>query len=54
MTYPNKHFSVGDFINEYKKAKNFAKNKNKPLIITGGSGFYLKSMLNGLAQGLKI
>lgn len=53
LTYPNKHFSVGNFINEYKKAKNFAKNKNKPLIITGGSGFYLKSMLNGLAPKIE-
>lgn len=46
-------FCVGDFINEYQKAKEFAKNSNKPLIITGGSGFYLSAMLKGLSPKIK-
>ena len=46
---PDMDFCVGDFISEYQRAKNYAQTHNIPLIITGGSGFYLKSMLNGLA-----
>lgn len=42
-------FNVIDFINEYKKAKNFAQKNQIPLIITGGSGFYLKTMINGIS-----
>ncbi|MDA3062201.1 MULTISPECIES: tRNA (adenosine(37)-N6)-dimethylallyltransferase MiaA [unclassified Campylobacter] len=46
---PNEYFSVGEFIKEYEKAREFATQSQIPLIITGGSGFYLKSMLSGLA-----
>ena len=49
LVLPNEYFSVGEFIKEYKRAKDFASNANVPLIITGGSGFYLKAMINGLA-----
>ena len=47
--YPDEDFSVGSFFEIYKNAKEFALSQNCPLIITGGSGFYLKAMLNGLA-----
>ncbi len=47
--YPDEEFSVGAFFEIYKNAKNFARSQDCPLIITGGSGFYLKSMLSGLA-----
>ena len=47
--YPDEEFSVGAFFEIYKNAKNFACLQDCPLIITGGSGFYLKSMLSGLA-----
>lgn len=47
--YPDEEFSVGAFFEIYKNAKNFARLQDCPLIITGGSGFYLKSMLSGLA-----
>ena len=49
LIYPNEYFSVGEFIKEYQKAKSYAKNLQIPLIITGGSGFYLKAMMSGLA-----
>lgn len=42
-------FNAGDFAQEYQKASIYAKQNSKNLIITGGSGFYLASMLNGLA-----
>lgn len=50
---PNDEFCVGDFIAEYKQALAYAKNLDIPLIITGGSGFYLKAMLSGLAPKTK-
>ena len=46
-------FCVGDFIDEYKKAKLYAQQNNSMLIITGGSGFYLKSMLSGLSPKIE-
>ena len=47
--YPDEDFSVGAFFEIYKNAKEFARSQGCPLIITGGSGFYLKAMLSGLA-----
>ena len=49
LIYPNEYFSVGEFIKEYAAARAFAELSGAPLIITGGSGFYLKAMLSGLA-----
>ncbi|MBZ7951479.1 tRNA (adenosine(37)-N6)-dimethylallyltransferase MiaA [Campylobacter sp. LH-2024] len=49
----NEHFNVDLFIKEYQKAKEFAKLKNLPLIITGGTGFYLKTMIDGLSQKIE-
>lgn len=49
----NEHFNVDLFIKEYQKAKEFAKLKNFPLIITGGTGFYLKTMIDGLSQKIE-
>ncbi len=47
--YPDKTFSVNQFIKLYKYTKNIAKQDNKNLIIAGGSTFYLKSLLQGLS-----
>ena len=49
LIFPNEYFSVGEFIKEYQNAKSYAQNLQIPLIITGGSGFYLKAMMSGLA-----
>ncbi|MBZ7955463.1 tRNA (adenosine(37)-N6)-dimethylallyltransferase MiaA [Campylobacter molothri] len=49
----NEHFNVDLFIKEYQKAKEFSKLKNLPLIITGGTGFYLKTMIDGLSQKIE-
>ncbi|MEA2049374.1 MAG: tRNA (adenosine(37)-N6)-dimethylallyltransferase MiaA [Campylobacterota bacterium] len=51
---PNQNFDVVDFIQEYKIAKQYAKENNKNLIIVGGTGFYLKSMIDGLSKSPKI
>lgn len=45
----NDDFSAGKFFELYNEAKMHALNANCALIITGGSGFYLKVMLNGLS-----
>ncbi len=47
--YPNEKFDVVEFIKEYKNAKEYAIQNNKNLVIVGGSGFYLKSMIEGLS-----
>ena len=53
LVMPDMDFCVGDFIDEYKKAKLYAQQNNSMLIITGGSGFYLKSMLSGLSPQIE-
>jgi len=46
---PKDNFDVMLFIKEYQKAKQYAKQHGKNLIIVGGTGFYLKSMIDGLS-----
>jgi tRNA dimethylallyltransferase len=50
--YPNDEFDVIKFIELYKKTKDYAINNNKNLIIVGGTGFYLKTLIEGLSQGI--
>ena len=47
--YPNEKFDVMKFILVYEKAKKFALLNNKNLIIVGGTGFYLKAMIDGIS-----
>lgn len=49
---PNEEFDVIQFIDCYKKAKEFAQKNNKNLIIVGGTGFYLKSLIEGISAGV--
>lgn len=51
--YPDENFDVTQFFECYKKAKNFAKEKDKNLIIVGGTGFYLKALVEGLSTGIE-
>ena len=50
--YPNIEFDVIKFIELYKKAKDFAIQNDKNLIIVGGTGFYLKALIDGLSLGI--
>jgi tRNA dimethylallyltransferase len=52
--YPDENYDVIEFIKCYEKAKNFALRNNKNLIIVGGTGFYLKALVEGLSKGLDI
>jgi len=47
---PNQKFSVIEFLNYYKKAKEYAKEHNKKLIIVGGTSFYLKVLTQGISD----
>lgn len=51
--YPNEKFDVTQFFECYKKAKNFAKENDKNLIIVGGTGFYLKALVEGISTGIE-
>lgn len=42
-------FNVGLFFDEYKRAKDRALKLDKPLIIVGGTSFYLKALMSGLS-----
>lgn len=50
--YPNESFDVLEFIECYKKAKTFAMEHQKNLIIVGGTGFYLKTLVDGISLGI--
>lgn len=47
---PNEHFDVTMFFDLYQQAKNACMQENKNLIIVGGTGFYLKMMMDGLSR----
>ena len=51
--FPNENFDVIQFFNCYKKAKEYAKTNEKNLILVGGTGFYLKALIEGLSTGIK-
>lgn len=51
--YPNEEFDVIKFIELYKKAKDYAISNDKNLIIVGGTGFYLKALIDGLSKGFE-
>lgn len=46
---PSEHFDVTMFFTLYKEAYEAALNEGKNLIIVGGTGFYLKAMMEGLS-----
>ncbi|QOG12571.1 tRNA (adenosine(37)-N6)-dimethylallyltransferase MiaA [Arcobacter sp. FWKO B] len=49
VVYPSYQFGIMDFIDCYNEAYHYALTHNKNLIITGGSSFYLKSLIDGLS-----
>lgn len=51
--YPNEKFDVIQFFDCYKRAKDFALKNDKNLIIVGGTGFYLKALIEGLSTGVE-
>ncbi len=51
--FPNEEFDVIKFIELYKEAKKYALKHEKNLIIVGGTGFYLKALIDGLSLGVE-
>ncbi len=51
--YPDVDFDVMSFLELYKKAKNYALQNDKNLIIVGGTSFYLKALKDGISQGFE-
>lgn len=49
----NEPFNVALFFKEYQKAKAQAQKEAKPLIIVGGTSFYLKTLMQGLSAFVK-
>lgn len=47
---PNEHFDVTMFFDLYHTAQKACLDENKNLIIVGGTGFYLKMMMEGLSH----
>jgi len=50
LIYPNEEFSVQKFLELYKDVYSICEKDGKNLIITGGSSFYLKSLIDGISQ----
>ncbi len=48
--YPSEHFSAALFAKLYERAKQEATKDSKNLIIVGGTGFYLKALIDGLSE----
>lgn len=52
--YPNEKFDVMKFIEIYHRAKQFALQNGTNIIIVGGTGFYLKAMIDGISPSPEI
>lgn len=50
VIFPHEHFDVTMFFDLYQTAKEACLHHHKNLIIVGGTGFYLKMMLEGLSH----
>ncbi len=44
------HFNVSIYASLFNEAKQYAQKRNQPLIIVGGTGFYLKTLMRGLSD----
>lgn len=50
LLYPHEEFNAALFIDLYEKVRMELKEEGKNLIIVGGTGFYLKSLMEGLSD----
>ena len=49
VLYPNEHFDVTMFFDLYQEALCYANAHQKLLLIVGGTGFYLKALMEGMS-----
>lgn len=47
---PTKKYSVGEYQREVDKILSEKEKENKPVILTGGTGLYINSVVNGLSE----
>ncbi len=47
--YPNEQFDVTIFASLYKRVYDLAQDASKNLVIVGGTGFYLKALMDGIS-----
>lgn len=47
---PTKKYSVGEYQREVDKILSEKEKENKPVILTGGTGLYINSIVNGLSE----
>ena len=50
ILYPNEAFAVTIFIRLYQEVYTMAQKEGKNLIIVGGTGFYLKALIDGISK----
>jgi len=50
LLYPNEPFDVTIFMKLYQEVYSIAKNDGKNIIIVGGTGFYLKALIDGISE----
>jgi len=50
LLYPNEPFDVTIFIKLYQEVYSIAKKNGKNIIIVGGTGFYLKALIDGISK----
>ncbi len=48
--YPNEQFDITIFASLYKRVYDLAQTASKNLVIVGGTGFYLKGLLDGISE----
>ncbi len=51
--YPSESFDVLEFVQCYERAKTYAQENSKNLIIVGGTSFYLKTLIEGISLGIQ-
>jgi len=50
VLFPDEPFNVKTFIDIYREAARFCRETGKHLIIVGGTGFYLKALMEGISE----
>ena len=50
VIHPDEHFNVSIFIELYRQAEVYCHAQEKNLIIVGGTGFYLKTLMEGISE----
>jgi tRNA dimethylallyltransferase len=48
LVAPGQPFSVADFLTEARRAFSYCTSENKPLLVAGGTGLYVRCLLEGL------